>query len=106
MADFYDLSNLPVNNTIGDILALPTSSYPFFWLWILAGIWAITTLNLYFKEKQRIGRGNILSCMSISCFITIILSLLGTIVGFISLEVMIYILVSCISIIAIWFFSK
>lgn len=106
MADFYDLSSLSSNHTIRDILSLPNSSYPYFWVWILGGIWMIITFGLYFREKERLGKANFLSAMSVSCFAVLVLSLIGTIVGFVSLEIMIYIIVFCFTIIAIWFFSK
>lgn len=106
MADFHDLSSLPSNHTIGDILSLPNNSYPYFWIWILGGIWMIISMSLYFKEKERLGKGNLISSMAVSCFAILVLSLIGTLVGFVSLEIMVYVLVFCVMIIAIWFFSK
>lgn len=107
MVSYTDLSSLTANNTnIGEILALPNASYPSFWAWIFAGIWVIFVSTLYYKEKERIGRSRILSAMSISSFVIIVLALLGTVVGFVTLELMIKILVLGIVIIAIWFFSE
>ncbi len=105
MADFPDLSSLSNNSDIGEFLSLPNASYPYFWAWIIGGIWFIITLALYFKEKERKGFGNLLSSMAVSCFAVLILSLIGTIVGFISVEIMIYILVLSFVMIAVWFFS-
>ncbi len=102
---FPDFSTLPTNSTIGNFLALPNASYPYFWAWIIAGIWFIIASTLYFKEKEKIGKGRLLSAMSVSCFAILMLSTIGTILGIISLEIMIYILVFSMFIIGVWFFS-
>jgi len=104
MVRFTDLSNLTDTAGIGGLLSLPNTAYPYFWIWILGGIWIIIFLSLYFKEKERIGRGNLISSMAVSCLAILMLSLIGTIVGFITLEIMIYILVFSALIIGIWFF--
>jgi len=107
MAHFYDLSNLNSSQqNIGDFLRLPATSYPYFYAWILAGIWFIITLTLYYKGKERFGKENLLSCMAISSFSILVLSLVGTILTIISLEIMIYILVISLTIMIIWFFSN
>ncbi len=105
MVNFPDLSSLSNSSGIGEFLSLPNASYPYFWAWIIGGIWMIITMTLYFKEKEKKGFGNILSSMAVSCFAVLVLSLIGTIVGFISVEIMIYILVLGFAIIAVWFFS-
>lgn len=106
MASFPDLGNLSSSSRINDFLSLPNASYPYFWAWIIGGIWIIITLNTYYKEKRDTGRGNILSSMAVAAFACIILSTLGTLVGFISLEIMLYILVLGIVLIAVWWFSS
>lgn len=105
MVSFPDFSDFSNNPNIGNLLNLPNASYPYYWAWIFAGIWMIVTLALYFSEKNKTGKGKILSCMSVSCFTILVLSLIGTIVGFVSLEIMVYILVISFVIIGIWFFS-
>jgi len=106
MVSYPDLSVLGNNSGIGGLLAVPNQSYPYFWSWILFGIWAIITLTLYYKEKESKGRSNILSCMSTGAFAILMLALIGTIIGFISLEIMVVTLVMCLLIIAVWFFSN
>jgi len=106
MVTYPDLSSLSSNQTIGSLLALPNASYPFFWAWILGGIWTIITLTLYFKEKERIGRTRILSDMSVASFATLILALIGTLVGFVPMTIMVYTLTLSVVIIAIWFFNE
>lgn len=106
MVDYPDFSNLGNSSNIGNFLALPNSSYSYFWAWIFAGIWLLITLSLYFKEKERTGKQKFLSSMATSSFVIIFLLTLGSLVGFISLEIMIYALVVNLLIIGVWFFSK
>lgn len=106
MVSSPDISNLPGNATIGDFFSLPNNTYPLFWGWIMGGIFLIITMTLYFKEKETAPKGNILSSMAISSLAVIFLSAIGTLVGFINLEMMIYILTFGMLIILIWFFSN
>ena len=104
MADYPDLSSLTNTSGIGGLLAVPNASYPFFWAWIMAGIFFIITLTSYYKEKERKGIGYMLSSLAVASFATIVLATVGTIVGFITLEIMIFILVFGLMIIGVWFF--
>ena len=81
------------------------SAYPYFWAWILGGLWMIIVSTLYFTEKQTKGTSNILSCMAISSLAIIVLSVTGRIVGFVTLEIMTYILTVSFLIIGVWFFT-
>lgn len=104
MVNYPDLSSLNETSGIGGILALPNASYPYFWAWIMAAIWGIITLTLFFKEKERKGIAGMLSSAAVGSFAIMILSTVGTIVGFITIDIMIYILVLSFLIIGIWFF--
>jgi uncharacterized protein YacL len=104
MADYPDLSSLTNTSGIGGLLAVPNASYPYFWTWILASFFFIITFSTYFSEKERRGVGYILSSMAVASFATIVLATIGTIVGFITLEIMISILVFGLLIIGVWFF--
>jgi len=106
MVNFYDLSSLGANATIGDFLALPNSAYPYFWAWIIGALWIILSLSLYFKEKETNGKGKILGAMAVSSLAMMILSLVGTILGIITQDIILYILVIGFVIIGIWFFKK
>jgi len=107
MPVFPDLSNLSSNSTIGNLFALPNNSYPFYWLWIMSALWLIIAFTLYFKEKERKVSGNMLSSMAVSSFAILVLSAIGTFgVGFISLQIMLYILIFNLLIIGIWIFSN
>jgi len=106
MVNFPDLSELGNSSDIGDILSLPNASYPYYWAWIIGALWFIITSTLFFKGKEKLGKEKLLSCMAASSFAIIILSLIGTLVGFITLNIMVYAIVICFSIIGIWFFSS
>jgi len=105
LVEYPDLSSLNSTSGIGGLLSLPNTAYPYFWAWIIGGIWMIITTSLYFNEKQRKGYGNILSSMAVGCFAILVLSTIGTVVGFITLEIMTYILVVSLLIIGVWFFT-
>ena len=105
MVAFPDLSSLSNDPTIGDVLSLPNSTFPYFWAWMLGGIWVVIVLSLYFGEKEKKVIESLLACMSVACFAILMLTMIGTIVGFVSLEIMIYFLVASIAIIAVWLFT-
>lgn len=105
MVTYPDLSTLNNQSGIGGIMSLPNASYSYYWAWILGGIWVIITLTTYFVEKEKETKGKILSSMAVACFAILLLSVIGTIVGFVSVEIMVYILVLSMIIIAIWIFN-
>lgn len=102
MVEYPEISNA---SGIAGILSFPNAIYPYFWLWILGGLWLIISLTLYFTEKERKGTGNFISSMAVSCLAIILLATIGSIVGFVSLEIMVYIIIFSFIIIGIWFFS-
>lgn len=106
MASFLDLGNLSNTSGVGALLALPNSSYPYFWAWILFGIWTVVSLSLYFAERIIKGFGNLLSSASVAAFAVMTLATVGTLVGFISLQIMIFTIVLGFTLIGVWFFSR
>lgn len=106
MVNYPDLTSLNNGSGIGGFMALPNASYPFFWAWILGGIWIIMVLTMYFKETEKFGKSNILSSMAVSALAIIILSTIGTVLTIVSVDIMVNILVLGLVIIAIWFFSS
>ncbi len=97
-----------IDNFSGDIvelLKLPNSSYPFYWALILIGIWAVVTFSLYFREKELSTKGKLLSAMAVSSLAIIVLGTLGTLMGILTLEVFLPLLIGALVIIAIWMFS-
>ena len=106
MVTYPNLSSLNNQSGIGGLMALPNSSYPYFWAWILAAIWAIISFTTYFKQKEKTGRGKMLSSMAVACLVVIFLSVIGTVIGIVSVDIMVYILVLGFIVIAIWFFTQ
>ena len=106
MVTYPDLSSLNNQSGIAGLMSLPNNSYPFFWAWILAGIWVIMVLTMYFVEKNKLGKGKILSSMAVSCLAIIFLATIGTVLGIVSAEIMVYIIVLSAIVIAVWFYSS
>jgi len=100
-----NIGNLSSDSNIGNFLALPNASYPYFWAWILGSMWLIISMTLYFKEKQTLGKGKLLSSMSVAAFAILVLSTIGTVLTIISLEIMVYIFIFSMLIIGVWFFT-
>jgi len=75
MVKYPDLSNLSTGE-IGELLALPNASYPFYWGLTMIGLWIIFSFSMYFREKELKGKGNLLSSMAVSSFAIIMLSTL------------------------------
>jgi hypothetical protein len=106
MVDYPELSEIGINGTIGDLMTFPNNIYPYFWVWIIGGLWLIITLSLYYNEKEKLGKGKFLSSMAVSGLACVLLSLFGTLLGIITTNIMVYIFVVAIVLIVIWFFSK
>jgi len=105
MVSYPDLSSLNNASGIAGLMSIPNASYPYFWAWILGGIWVIIVTTMYFVDKDKTGKGKILSSMAVACFAILLLSVIGTVLGIVSTEIMVYILVISAIIIAIWIFS-
>ena len=105
MVNFPDLSNLNNKSGIEGLMSLPNSSYPYFWAWIIAGIWIIIVSTLYFKEKEKTGRGKLLGALAVASFAIIILSTIGSAIGIITSDIFVYILVLGALPIALWWFN-
>ncbi len=106
MVDYPDLSSLSNDSGIAGLMSLPNASYPYFWAWIMGGIWAIIVLTMYFQEVEKTGKAKMLSSMAVASLAILLLSTIGTVLIIISTEIMVVILVLSLIIIAIWFFSS
>ena len=104
MVEYPNLDNL--SSGIGGLLALPNASYPYYWALIMMGLWVIIFLTMYFKEKDLLGKGNLVSAMAVSAFAIIMLSTVGTLFNIITLEIFLPLLIGGLVIIAIWIFSS
>jgi hypothetical protein len=98
----YDYPN---QTDIGGLLAYPTQGSPYFWLWILSGIFLIMAFTSYYQEVKIFGKGRLLSSLVVSSFFITILAVMGTLVGFVSTEILIYIVVMFSIFTAIFIFS-
>ncbi len=106
MVEYPDLSSLNNNSGIAGLLSLPNSSYPYFWAWILGGIWVIMVLTMHFKEVEKVGKSKILSSMAVASFAILLLSTIGTVLTIVPVEIMVTIVVFSFLVIGIWFFSS
>jgi hypothetical protein len=99
----YDYPN---STTIEGILSYPTQGSPYFWLWILVGIFFISAFSSFFAEVKVFGKGKLLSSLVVSSFFVLILAVLGNVVGFITKEILILIIIFFIIFTAIFIFSS
>lgn len=88
-----------------EFMQFPTTCDYYFYLKIFIGLFIIFAGTLYFNERKRLGRGELLSSMAISSLGIILLSLIGTVIGFVQTDIFIIILVAGLSFIIIWFFK-
>ncbi len=95
-----------VDQSITGILAFPTSCDYYFYLKMMAAFFIVGASSLFFAEKLRYQKGDMLSCMGISAIATIFMSILGTFLKIIQPDIFIEILVACMIIIAIWIIKK
>jgi uncharacterized membrane protein len=91
--------------TLTGILKYPLTCDYYFYLKIIAGLFIIISATLFFEERKRVGRGDILSAMGISSIAIIFIALLGSIIGILTAELFIITLVVCIVFIVIWILS-
>lgn len=87
---------------IAGILSYPNSCDPNFWLIIMGALFTIITLTLFQIDRSRETKADIISSAGVSAIAIIFLSLIGTLVGFITTSKFITILVLGGVIITIW----
>ena len=98
----YDYPN---STDVGGLLAYPTQGSPYFWLWILGAIFFIFTLTSFYNEVKIFGKGRLLSSLVVSSFFVVCLGVLGTLVGFVTTEILIILIVFFAIFTAIFLFS-
>lgn len=102
MVNYPDLSNITNGSGIGDILALPNASFPWFWTLILGGLWIILSSILYYSDRRLDGRGNLLASMAVAALACIIVATLGSLLGIFTVDALITITVFGLLIIVAW----
>ena len=98
----YDYPN---STTIEGLLTYPTQASPYFWLWILMGIFLIFTLTSFYKDVKIFGKGKLLSSLVVSSFFITSLALLGNLVGFVTSEILIYFIIMFAVFTGVFFFA-
>jgi|SRR5690606_35507416 len=106
LVTYPDLSNLTNSSGVSGLLAFPNSITPYFWTFILAGIFLIISLSSYFGEKNLGKSGNSLSSMAVASLAVTILGTVGSLLDLLTFNAFLPILVFCIVIDIIWIFSS
>lgn len=89
--------------SIKGFLSYPNYCYPQFWAIIMGTIFIILAGGLFLAEKKRIEKADFISSAGVSAIAVMVLSLIGTGVGFIPRAVFIEIMVAGIIVIILWF---
>jgi len=92
--------------TITTLLQFPLSCDYFFYLKIYAALWVIFTLTLFYEERLRIGKSDFISSCGVSSIATIFMALIGTMIGIVTNDIFIIILVFGGVFIGIWFLKE
>lgn len=95
-----------VYSGITGFLSYPTSCDPQFYAKIMVAIFIIIALSLYWKDRNKLVKTDFLSALGVSAIATIFLTLIGTLVGFITSEIFTQILVGGLVFITLWFFKR
>ncbi len=95
-----------IDTGIPGILAFPTSCDYYFYAKIMGAFFIILTLSLYFRDRERIVKADVISCLGISAIATIFVSLIGTLLQIIQSDIFIEIFVIGMIFIVIWVFKK
>ena len=89
-----------------NLLAWPTSCDTYFYAKIMAAFFIVIAFTVYRYEQRKYTRSDFLSAMGVAAISTIFVSLLGTLIGIISVSIYVKILVINLIIIAVWFFKR
>ena len=95
-----------IDTGIAGLLAFPTTCDYYFYAKIMGALFVILSLTLYFKDRERIVKADMISCLGISAIATIFISLIGTFLKIIQSDVFIEIFVIGIIFIVICVFKK
>lgn len=64
------------DTSVEGVLSYPSLDFPIFWPLIQLVIFIVLAMISYFAEKDRVGRGNFLSSLAVSSFVSLILAVL------------------------------
>ena len=98
--------------TIADLLVWPTGCFYHFYTVILFTLFTVLSLSLYFIEKERAVKSDIISSLGVSSIATFFLAVMGTLIKdssgipMIQQDILLYVLALTIVFVLIWFFKK
>lgn len=100
-------------STLGDLLTFPLTCDYYFWAKIYGALFIIFTFILYYAERQRVVKADIISILGVVSIAMIFLATIGSLIentsgtiAMISQDIFIYILIIGIIFISIWFFKQ
>ena len=95
-----------VDTSITGILAFPTSCDYYFWAKIMFAFWLIISMTLYFADKKRVFKSDMVSAMGVSSVVTIFVALIGTLLKIIQRDIFIFTMVIGVVFIIFWLLKK
>ena len=95
-----------IDSSITGILAYPNTCDYYFYAKIMGAFFIILSLSLYYKDKERLTKSDMISCLGVSAIATIFVSLIGTFIKIIPSDIFIKIFVVGMIFIVIWVFKK
>lgn len=90
------------DNTIIGILQFPTSCDYQFYAKLMGAFFVVLTFILFNREKEKLIKADMISCMGVSAIATISIALLGTFLKIIQADIFIEIFVIGVIFIVIW----
>ncbi|KKM14618.1 hypothetical protein LCGC14_1704340 [marine sediment metagenome] len=101
----------PGIETLSDTSIIGILSYPNicdaqFYAKIMAAIFIILAFGLFMRDRNRETKPDIISAMGVSAIAVIFLSLIGTLIGFITNEIFIEIFVVGMILVVIWMLKR
>ena len=91
---------------IEGILTYPLSCDHFFYLKFIIAIFIILAFVLWRVEEAQLKQPDMISILGVSAIATIFISVMGSLIGIITRDIMIYIVVGGSVFITIWFLKK
>ena len=95
------LENMTETGITG-IMTFPTSCDYYFYAKIMGALFIILTMTLYYKDREKYMRGDLISAMGVSSIAVLFISLIGTLLHIIPGSVFTFMFAIGLVIISIW----
>lgn len=95
-----------IDTGIAGILSYPNSCDYYFWAKIMAALFIILSFILFFRDEDKIGKGDMISSLGVSGIAIGVLTVIGTSFSIIPTDVGIEIIVGCLIFAVIWMFKR